>query len=62
MKKKRFKEEQIVSLRHARAEISIWRDDYNNIRPHSSLANLAPAQYAQTLTNQGSGTVQKALS
>lgn len=51
-----------VSLRHARAEISIWRDDYNNIRPHSSLANLAPAQYAQTLTNQGSGTVQKALS
>jgi len=51
-----------VSLRHARAEIAIWRDDYNNIRPHSALANLAPAQYAQTLTTNRLSTVQKASS
>ena len=46
-----------VSMRHARAEIAIWRNDYNNIRPHSALANLAPAEYAQTLTTRGCGTV-----
>lgn len=49
-------------LRHARAEISIWRDDCNNIRPHSALANLAPVQYVQTLTTKGFSTVQNALS
>lgn len=50
-----------VSLRHARAEIAIWRDDYNNIRPHSALANLAPAQYAQNLSTKGYEAVQKGV-
>jgi transposase InsO family protein len=24
-----------------------WKDDYNNVRPHSALANLPPITYAQ---------------
>ena len=34
------------SLAHARAVLAAWRTDYNTIRPHSGLGNLAPAIYA----------------
>jgi putative transposase len=51
-----------VSLRHARAEIAIWLNDYNQVRPHSALANLAPAQYAQTLTQEAHATASSDLS
>ena len=34
------------SLAHAREALSIWKDDYNTIRPHSGLGNLTPAAYA----------------
>ena len=34
------------SLAHAREALSLWQDDYNTIRPHSSLGNLTPAAYA----------------
>jgi len=50
-----------VSLRHARTEIESWRDDYNNIRPHSSLADLPPAEYAQNLSTKGYDAVQKRM-
>jgi putative transposase len=36
-----------VSLAHARAALAEWRDDYNQIRPHSAIGNLAPAVYAR---------------
>jgi len=36
-----------VSLAHARAALAEWRDDYNHIRPHSAIGNLAPAIYAR---------------
>jgi len=36
-----------VSLAHARAALADWKDDYNQIRPHSAIGNLAPAIYAQ---------------
>jgi putative transposase len=32
-------------LEHAREVISAWRDDYNDQRPHSSLAGLTPSEY-----------------
>jgi len=35
-----------VSLAHARSALADWKDDYNTVRPHSSLGNLAPATYA----------------
>ena len=34
------------SLAQARAEIKAWKDDYNTERPHSSLGNLTPNEYA----------------
>ena len=34
------------SLAHARAELTAWQLDYNTVRPHSSLGNLSPADYA----------------
>src|ERR1044072_605435 len=36
-----------TSLNHARAALAIWAEDYNTVRPHSALGNLAPAHYAK---------------
>jgi putative transposase len=35
-----------MSLRHARNIIETWRVDYNEFRPHSSLAGLTPREFA----------------
>jgi putative transposase len=35
------------SLAHARAALAEWRLDYNTVRPHSSLGNLPPVDYAK---------------
>jgi putative transposase len=37
-------EELFDSLADARRKLAIWRYDYNNVRPHSSLENRTPAQ------------------
>lgn len=37
------------SLAHARQLITTWCDDYNNIRPHSSIGNMSPAVYRASL-------------
>lgn len=37
------------SLDQARSLIESWRTDYNERRPHSSLGDLAPAQYVANL-------------
>ena len=37
---------QFMSLDHAREQIERWRVDYNAHRPHSSLGNLTPSEYA----------------
>ena len=37
-------EELFDSLADARRKLAIWRYDYNNVRPHSSLGNRTPAQ------------------
>jgi putative transposase len=34
------------NLRHARQLIAAWRTDFNHNRPHTSLAGLTPAEYA----------------
>jgi putative transposase len=36
-----------TSVPHARDVIEGWRQDYNEVRPHSSLGNLAPAEFAR---------------
>jgi putative transposase len=35
------------SIQDARDKLEKWRQDYNNQRPHSSLANLPPAAFAK---------------
>ena len=42
-----------VSLDHARAVISEWRRDYNEVRPHSAIAQRTPAEFAATLRDYG---------
>jgi putative transposase len=34
-------------INHAREIIEAWRDDYNRRRPHSSLGNLTPKEFAR---------------
>jgi len=34
------------SLAYARVALAAWQLDYNTVRPHSSLGNLTPADYA----------------
>ena len=36
-----------TSLAHARDVIEGWRQDYNEVRPHSSLGNATPAEFAR---------------
>jgi putative transposase len=31
----------------ARVLIETWRREYNSVRPHSSLGNLTPAEFAE---------------
>jgi len=38
-----------VSQPDARASIEAWRDDYNRVRPHSSLADRTPHEFMQAL-------------
>ena len=35
-----------TSLAHVKAMLAAWKDDYNNARPHSALANLTPTEFA----------------
>ncbi|WP_422920748.1 IS3 family transposase [Rhizosaccharibacter radicis] len=36
-----------VSLRHARSVLRLWHDDYNDVRPHSGIGGLTPADAAK---------------
>ena len=42
-------EEIFNSLTEARQTLALWRYDYNNVRPHSSLGNQTPAQARRAL-------------
>jgi putative transposase len=37
-----------LNLKHARDVIEVWRRDYNEVRPHGSLNNQTPEEYANT--------------
>ncbi len=38
---------QFISINDAQKQIEAWRCDYNDRRPHSSLRNLTPSEFAQ---------------
>lgn len=40
-------EQWFSSLLQARSTISTWRQDYNEVRPHSSLGRIPPAKFAE---------------
>ena len=43
----------IRDLEEAQAILDDWREDYNEVRPHSSLGNATPAEYAASLEEEG---------
>lgn len=47
-----------ASLVHARETLSLWKDDYNTVRPHSALGNLTPAAYANAPNTQRNGALR----
>lgn len=50
-------QEWFMSLADARQKAESWRIDYNDVRPHSSLGNLAPREYAEMCRdNPGPGS------
>jgi putative transposase len=48
------------SLAHARATLATWQVDYNTVRPHSSLGNPTPMEYANRSSpaSQGGGPLR----
>ena len=53
-------EEIFDSLDDARRKLGLWRYDYNNVRPHSSLGNKTPAE-ARRAIKQSEGSAPGAL-
>ena len=47
------------TLEEAQSKIERWRREYNEDRPHSSLGNLTPKEYAQNLKPQGTSETKK---
>lgn len=45
-----------LSLADARDKIKLWRDNYNSYRPHSSLSNLTPLEFAESCIASGQPT------
>ena len=44
-----------ATLAEARRQIAAWRIDYNENRPHSSLANVTPAEFAAAWRSRHAG-------
>ena len=53
-------EEMFESLDDARRKLALWRYDYNQVRPHSSLGNQTPAEARRAL-EQFEGSAPGAL-
>ena len=43
-----------LSLEDAREKVEAWRMHYNRARPHGSLGNMAPLEYAAVALKNGS--------
>ena len=49
-----------TSLRQARAVLATWRQDYNEVRPHSALGGRAPGWLSVPPCSPGSGPLRVA--
>ncbi|MEP1327714.1 transposase, partial [Pseudophaeobacter sp.] len=49
LRDKLLNEEIFGTLDDARRKLALWRDDYNSVRPHSSLGNQTPAEAPRAL-------------
>ena len=47
-----------LTLEDAREKIEAWRRDYNEHRPHSSLGNMPPAEFARRRIPTAVATLQ----
>ena len=54
-------EQWFETLHHARSIITLWRQDYNQVRPHSSCQRMPPARFA-ALHRQRAGDAAKLVS
>jgi len=54
-----FNEHVFLSLDDARSKIERWRIAYNRERPHSSLGNLTPEEFAATAKLEGSSAAAR---
>jgi putative transposase len=50
-----------ATLHEARAALGIWRQDYNEVRPHSSVGRIPPARFAE-LHRQRAGDATRSSS
>jgi len=48
-------ENEFINLHHARELIETFREDYNQLRPHSSLGDLTPAEFAAQIARAPMG-------
>jgi len=55
-------EQWFQTLPQARATISTWRQDYNEVRPHSSLGRIPPAKFAQLHRQRAGDATQTSTS
>jgi len=58
MRDERLNDSLFFGLDHACSAIAEWADDYNNVRPHSSLEYQTPADYAGIIAATGSNATQ----
>lgn len=58
MRDELLNENLFFGLDHARSAIAQWADDYNNVRPHSSLGYQTPAVYAGSIAATGSNAAK----
>jgi putative transposase len=49
------------TLEEAKIKIEQWRREYNDERPHSSLDNLTPGEFARNLEPQGTSKTKKLI-
>ncbi|OYY32173.1 MAG: hypothetical protein B7Y28_22735 [Polaromonas sp. 16-63-31] len=54
-------EQWFQTLHQARSTIATWRQDYNEVRPHSSLGRIPPARFAE-LHRQRAGDAARSTS